>query len=109
MNVVAQRLADSARDRQAKSARSGGRQTEIRFAVGDCALGAVLLARNEWGVCAILFGDDREALPHELKARSPQALLRSGDPGTLSGHRWGVARKRKLLSQERAYAVGQPG
>ena len=32
--------------------------TEIRFAVGECWLGSILVARSAKGVCAILLGDD---------------------------------------------------
>ncbi|MPZ43431.1 MAG: bifunctional transcriptional activator/DNA repair enzyme protein Ada, partial [Betaproteobacteria bacterium] len=34
--------------------RAGGTATDIRFAVGECALGAILVAKSERGVCAIL-------------------------------------------------------
>src|SRR5947209_3149650 len=38
--------------------RSGGVDAEIRFAVGQCSLGAILVAATEKGVCAITLGDD---------------------------------------------------
>jgi len=41
--------------------RAGGVDTEIRFAVGQCSLGAILVARSDRGVCAILMGDDPDA------------------------------------------------
>jgi AraC family transcriptional regulator of adaptative response/methylated-DNA-[protein]-cysteine methyltransferase len=59
--------------------RSGGAGATIRFAVGECSLGAVLVAATERGVCAILLGDDPEPLVHELEARFPRADLRGGD------------------------------
>ncbi|HLJ71687.1 MAG TPA: Ada metal-binding domain-containing protein, partial [Roseiarcus sp.] len=42
--------------------RAGGAEAEIRFAIGQCSLGAILVARSGKGVCAILLGDDPEAL-----------------------------------------------
>lgn len=59
--------------------RAGGAQTEIRFAVGDCSLGSILVARSERGVCAILLGDDPDALTRDLQARFPRANLTGGD------------------------------
>ena len=45
----------------------------IRFAIGRCTLGALLVARSERGVCAILFGDDADALIVDLRRRFPHA------------------------------------
>jgi AraC family transcriptional regulator, regulatory protein of adaptative response / methylated-DNA-[protein]-cysteine methyltransferase len=59
--------------------RSGGPATEIRFAVGECSLGSVLVARSAKGVCAILLGDDPNALVRELQDRFPRATLLGGD------------------------------
>ncbi len=59
--------------------RAGGADAEIRFAIGQCSLGAILVARSERGVCAITLGDDPEALAHELQDRFPQAQLIGGD------------------------------
>ena len=47
----------------------------LPFAVGHCALGALLVACSERGLCAILLGDDAAALVGELQARFPQAEL----------------------------------
>ena len=38
--------------------RAGGADTEIRFAIGQCSLGSILVAASDRGVCAILLGDD---------------------------------------------------
>ena len=51
----------------------------IRFAIGQCSLGSILVARSEQGACAILLGDDREALARDLQARLPNIELISGD------------------------------
>ena len=59
--------------------RAGGAGSEIRFAVGQCSLGAVLVAESQRGVCAILLGDDPEALLRELQERFPRANLIGGD------------------------------
>ena len=56
------------------------RATEtIRFAVRDSALGLVLVARTATGLCAILLGDDPDALLLDLRSRFPHALLTAGD------------------------------
>jgi AraC family transcriptional regulator of adaptative response/methylated-DNA-[protein]-cysteine methyltransferase len=47
--------------------------------VADCSLGAILVAESERGVCAILLGDDAEALLRELQDRFPRANLVGGD------------------------------
>lgn len=59
--------------------RAGGRGARIRFAVGECSLGAILVAATASGVCAISLGDDPEALIHELEERFPRAELTGGD------------------------------
>ncbi|MBS0448168.1 MAG: bifunctional DNA-binding transcriptional regulator/O6-methylguanine-DNA methyltransferase Ada [Proteobacteria bacterium] len=59
--------------------RSGGADVEIRFAIGQCSLGAILVAQSARGVCAILIGDDPDALARELQDRFPQATLVGGD------------------------------
>jgi AraC family transcriptional regulator of adaptative response/methylated-DNA-[protein]-cysteine methyltransferase len=59
--------------------RQGGKDVEIRFAVGRCSLGALLVAMSVKGVCAILLGDDPAALARDLRARFPQASLSAGD------------------------------
>jgi len=61
------------------SYRAGGVDHDIRFAVGDCSLGAILVAQSERGVCAILFGDDPDALARDLQDRFPRANLIGGD------------------------------
>jgi len=61
--------------------RAGGANAEIRFAVGECVLGSILVARSERGVCAIFMGDDPEALARELQDRFPRATLIGGDAG----------------------------
>jgi AraC family transcriptional regulator of adaptative response/methylated-DNA-[protein]-cysteine methyltransferase len=59
--------------------RAGGAGTTVRFAVGQCTLGAILLAATDVGVCAILLGDDPAALLHDLENRFPRATLVGAD------------------------------
>ena len=59
--------------------RAGGANTEIRFAVGECSLGSILVAMSARGVCAIFLGDDPDALARELQDRFPRATLIGGD------------------------------
>jgi AraC family transcriptional regulator of adaptative response/methylated-DNA-[protein]-cysteine methyltransferase len=59
--------------------RAGGPDTDIRFAIGACSLGAILVAQSARGVCAIALGDDPDALARELQDRFPNARLIGGD------------------------------
>jgi AraC family transcriptional regulator, regulatory protein of adaptative response / methylated-DNA-[protein]-cysteine methyltransferase len=59
--------------------RDGGSELVIRFAVGECSLGSILVAATERGVCAILLGDDPEDLAHDLERRFPRAELVGAD------------------------------
>lgn len=59
--------------------RAGGLDARIEFALGQCSLGAILVARSQRGVCAISLGDDPEALLRELQDRFPRAELVGDD------------------------------
>jgi AraC family transcriptional regulator of adaptative response/methylated-DNA-[protein]-cysteine methyltransferase len=59
--------------------RAGGANATIRFAVGECSLGSILVAQSERGVCAILLGDEPETLVRDLEDRFPRADLVGGD------------------------------
>ncbi|RWU25067.1 bifunctional DNA-binding transcriptional regulator/O6-methylguanine-DNA methyltransferase Ada [Pseudomonas alkylphenolica] len=59
--------------------RDGGANTAIRFAIGQCSLGAILVAQSDRGICAILLGDDPQALLHDLQDKFPKAELLGGD------------------------------
>jgi AraC family transcriptional regulator of adaptative response/methylated-DNA-[protein]-cysteine methyltransferase len=59
--------------------RAGGSGASIRFAVGRCSLGSVLVAATDTGVCAILLGDDPDALERDLQRRFPNAQMVGGD------------------------------
>ena len=55
--------------------RAGGKGATIRFAIAQCSLGAILVASTDVGICAILLGDDPDALARELQDRFPKAEL----------------------------------
>ena len=59
--------------------RTGGNGEQIRFAIAQCSLGAILVAATERGVCAITLGDEPEALLQDLQHRFPRAQLSGGD------------------------------
>jgi AraC family transcriptional regulator, regulatory protein of adaptative response / methylated-DNA-[protein]-cysteine methyltransferase len=59
--------------------RAGGTNTEIRFAIGECSLGSILVAKSGKGICAILLDDDPDALVRDLQDRFPRATLIGGD------------------------------
>ncbi len=60
--------------------RSGGSGETIRFAVGECSLGSILVAGTDKGICAIALGDDPDALAKDLQDRFPKARFIGGDP-----------------------------
>jgi AraC family transcriptional regulator, regulatory protein of adaptative response / methylated-DNA-[protein]-cysteine methyltransferase len=78
-------------DRHAKTQRSGImismperrdndglRGAALRFAIGECSLGAILVAVAEAGIAAIMLGDKSDAVPGDFQRRFPEAQA-SGD------------------------------
>ena len=61
--------------------KGGGANNTIRFAVGQCSLGAILVAQSQTGVCAILLGDDPDTLVRDLQDQFPKAELVGADQG----------------------------
>ena len=61
------------------TSRDGAKSESIRFAVGECSLGSILVAATERGICAILLGDDPVALVRDLQGRFPIAQLTDDD------------------------------
>jgi AraC family transcriptional regulator of adaptative response/methylated-DNA-[protein]-cysteine methyltransferase len=59
--------------------RAGGVGATLHFALGQCSLGVILVAQSAKGICAILLGDDPEALLRELQDQFPKAQLIGGD------------------------------
>jgi AraC family transcriptional regulator of adaptative response/methylated-DNA-[protein]-cysteine methyltransferase len=68
--------------------RAGGAGTAVQFAVGECSLGSILVAATPRGICAILLGDDPDALTRELQDLFPNAELQ---PGNREFERWMAA------------------
>jgi AraC family transcriptional regulator of adaptative response/methylated-DNA-[protein]-cysteine methyltransferase len=65
--------------RPAAQANAAAAGEVIRFATGACWLGTILVAATEKGLCAILLGDDPDALVADLRERFPEARLIAGD------------------------------
>lgn len=59
--------------------RAGGANEQLRFAVGQCSLGAILVASSSKGVASILIGEDPEILIRNLQDQFPQATLIGGN------------------------------
>jgi AraC family transcriptional regulator of adaptative response/methylated-DNA-[protein]-cysteine methyltransferase len=55
--------------------KAGGTNTTIKFAIGECSLGAILVASSEHGVCAIFLDNDPEKLVQDLQDAFPNAQL----------------------------------
>jgi AraC family transcriptional regulator, regulatory protein of adaptative response / methylated-DNA-[protein]-cysteine methyltransferase len=62
-----------------KTLRAGGQAEKITFALGQCSLGAILVAASAKGVCAILMGEYPEFLLQDLQTRFPKAELVGDD------------------------------
>ncbi|WP_133001097.1 bifunctional DNA-binding transcriptional regulator/O6-methylguanine-DNA methyltransferase Ada [Luteimonas arsenica] len=60
---------------RARDYRAGGAGAVIRFAVGQCSLGAILVARSQRGICAILLGDEPDLLVRDLQDQFPKAEI----------------------------------
>lgn len=71
--------ADKALGMKAKNYQQGGTMTTIRFAIGECKLGSILVAQSARGICAILLGDDPTTLLDDLQQRFPKADFIGGD------------------------------
>ncbi|MEK1943867.1 MAG: bifunctional DNA-binding transcriptional regulator/O6-methylguanine-DNA methyltransferase Ada [Pseudomonas sp.] len=59
--------------------KDGGTNVRISYAIGRCSLGALLVAQSERGFCAILFGEDAQALETDLISRFPRAAIEPAD------------------------------
>jgi AraC family transcriptional regulator of adaptative response/methylated-DNA-[protein]-cysteine methyltransferase len=59
--------------------RAGGTNEDIRFAIGQCSLGAILVASSRKGVAAILLGSDPGELVRKFQDRFPKAKLIGAD------------------------------
>jgi AraC family transcriptional regulator of adaptative response/methylated-DNA-[protein]-cysteine methyltransferase len=61
--------------------RDGGANTAVHFEIGECSSGSILVAKSERGVCAVLIGDDRLLLVHNLQDQFPKADLIGNESG----------------------------
>ena len=59
--------------------RGGGKGEVIRFAIGRCSLGSILVASSEKGVCCIMLDDDPALLAAELQRRFARAEIIGAD------------------------------
>jgi AraC family transcriptional regulator, regulatory protein of adaptative response / methylated-DNA-[protein]-cysteine methyltransferase len=55
--------------------RSGGSDTDIFFAIGECSLGLILVAQSVRGICSIQIGEDPALLARVLQDQFPEANL----------------------------------
>ncbi|WP_417777009.1 bifunctional DNA-binding transcriptional regulator/O6-methylguanine-DNA methyltransferase Ada [Stutzerimonas xanthomarina] len=53
----------------------------LRYAISPCPLGLLLIAASDKGICALLFGDEEQALLDELHSRFSAAELTPDQPG----------------------------
>jgi len=64
--------------------KKGGSGMNITYAVTDCELGKMLVARTERGICSITFGDSRDELTAALRAEFGSAQISADDHGLRS-------------------------
>ena len=76
----AYRLDDKRATERGASEDSPSQGPTIRYAVGRCPLGCVLIAATDQGVCALLLGEDHQALLTDLQRRFPRATLTPAEP-----------------------------
>jgi AraC family transcriptional regulator of adaptative response/methylated-DNA-[protein]-cysteine methyltransferase len=56
-----------------------GENMTINYAVADCDLGKLLVARTARGVCAVTFGDDEKTLAENLRVEYENAVIARDD------------------------------
>lgn len=59
--------------------RAGGLNIDIKFALGESSLGSILVASSARGICAIVLGDDPNALIERFQDQFPNANLMGAD------------------------------
>ena len=59
--------------------KAGGEGATIRFAIGQCSLGSILVAASDLGICSIAIANTPDTLVRELQDRFPKAELIGGD------------------------------
>ena len=85
--LFANAVVDGTMSRERDAEDSSGVGELIRFTVGECSLGAILVAATARGVGAILLGDEPNALIRQLADRFPKARVVRDDEtlGSLTG------------------------
>ena len=53
--------------------RNGGANADMRFAIGECSLGSILVAASDKGICAIFLGDDPDDLVRDAAGSLPES------------------------------------
>ena len=69
--------------------RSGGAGQAIRYAIGTCSLGPVLVAASEKGLCAICFGDEPDGLDARICKSCSRGRGSSAGQDLREAHRQG--------------------
>lgn len=77
--------------------RNGGRGVAVRFTTVETALGAVLVAATERGVCSVMLGDDARKLETGLRREYPAARIERADDEL---QRWAGAVVARLAGEE---------
>lgn len=62
--------------------RAGGKGEEISYAVRKCALGLIIMAATDRGVCLVHFGDREEELKARLSEEYPHATFNETKPSS---------------------------
>jgi len=60
--------------------RAGGAGETLAFAVRETALGFLMMAATQRGVCCVQFGDSEQTLEDQLRKEFPKAHLRAASP-----------------------------
>lgn len=82
--------------------RDGGRGERIDYAVRETALGALMMAATERGVCFAQFGEDESSLKKRLEEEFPEAnIARSSAADSPELDRWMIALEAHLSGRER--------
>lgn len=59
--------------------KKGGKGQTIRFGVGECSLGSILVGATDKGICILTMSDDPQELIEDLQRRFKNATLIGGD------------------------------
>jgi AraC family transcriptional regulator of adaptative response/methylated-DNA-[protein]-cysteine methyltransferase len=59
--------------------KKGGKDMKIEYAIADCDLGKLLIAKTAKGICAVTFGDDQKTLFDNLEKEFSKAEITEND------------------------------